>query len=233
MKDEFVKGSFCSFPLKAERKYRFAKPAIAAGLVGKDDHTLNKLAKIIRILTVAPFMALVMLVALYLYNRQLFGSPVNFMLAVVFLVLFPLLAYPIQPLIRKYRDKGREGQRTLAIFFAVAGYIGGCLSAFLLQAPKSILIIYLSYMLSGVLVMLLNKAIHFKASGHACGITGPFAILVYFGHAIGYLGIPILALVWLSSLKMKRHTSLQFIGGAVIPFAALSIVISLISFILK
>ena len=190
-----------------------------------------KAAKAIRVLTVAPMMALVMLLVLYVRDSPLFGSPAAFVLLLLFLVVFPLLAYPMQPLIKKYKDKGREGQRALAMDFAVAGYIGGCLSAVLLHAPKSVWIIYLSYLLSGILVMLLNKLLHFRASGHACGVTGPFAILVYFGQPLGFLGIPLLAIVCLSSLRMKRHTAWQLLGGTVIPVAALAIAVMICSFI--
>lgn len=186
---------------------------------------MNKTAKTIRVLTVAPVMALVMLLTLYLHSPLLFGSRANFAFSVLFLVVFPLLGYPLQPLIKKYKDKGREGQRMLAIDFAVSGYIGGCLSAMLLHAPKSVWIIYLSYLFSGILVMLTNKFFHFKASGHACGVAGPFALLAYFGQSLGFWGIPVLALVFLSSLQMKRHTVLQLICGTVIPIVALGIVI--------
>lgn len=188
---------------------------------------MKKLAKLIRVMTVAPFMALFMLIILYVHDRPLFGGPVNFVLLILFLVVFPLLAYPLQPFIKKYKVRGREGQRALAIGFAVAGYIGGCLSGLLLHAPKSVWIIYLSYLVSGILIALTNKLMHFRASGHACGVTGPFAILICFGQTCGYLGIPVLALAWLSSLQMKRHTNRQLIGGTLIPIAALGIVLSL------
>ena len=163
---------------------------------------MRKVAKIVRVLTVAPIMALLMLVIMYFNKSELFGSLTNFILSIVFLTILPLLAYPFQPLIKKFKDKGREGQRTLAMIFAVAGYICGCLSALLLRAPKFVLIIYLTYLLSGALIMLFNKLFHLKASGHACGVTGPFALLVCFGQTCGYIGIPVLAAVYLASISM-------------------------------
>lgn len=189
------------------------------------------LAKIIRVITVAPLMALTMLLILFLRRPLMFGSPAVFVLSVLFLVIFPLLAYPLQPFIKGYKDKGRDGQRTLAIIFSVAGYVCGCLTAVFLHAPKNIWVIYLSYLISGILVMLLNKLCHFKASGHSCGVTGPFVLLIYFGQPSGYIGIPVLALAWLSSLKMKRHTNMQLIGGAMIPIIALGITLLLCSIV--
>lgn len=186
---------------------------------------MRKLAYVIRIMTVAPLMALVLLLVLFLTAPLTFGGTVHFILIVLFLVVFPLLAYPLQPLIKKYREQGREGQRTLALIFAVAGYILGLLFAVILCAPKGVLTIYLSYMLSGSMVALANKAIRFRASGHACGVAGPFILLVYFGQAAGYLGIPVLGLVYMASLSMKRHTWAELLVGTAIPFAALGIIL--------
>lgn len=186
---------------------------------------MKKLAYALRVITVAPFMALVMLLILYLRTPQFFGSLAGFLLLVLFLVVLPLLAYPLQPLIKAFKYKGREGQRTLALIFAVAGYLLGCLFAALLGAPRDVWFIYLSYMLSGSFVALFNKVFHFRASGHACGVSGPFMLLVYFGQPIGYIGIAVLALVWAVSLYMKRHTTAQYVVGALIPFAALAILV--------
>jgi hypothetical protein len=186
---------------------------------------MEKLSKAIRVLTVAPFMALLMLTILYLRDPALFGGVLYYILSVVFLTVFPLLAYPLQPLLRAFRDKGREGQRTLAIYFAVAGYIGGCLSAAVFGAPEGVWIIFLCYLASGTLVLLVNKLLHFKASGHTCGVTGPFILLLYFGQAAGLIGIPLLALVWISSIAMKRHTMAQLLGGAAIPVVSLTIAV--------
>lgn len=185
----------------------------------------EKLAKTLRIITVAPIMALVMLITLYINDSKLFGSVVDFILSILFLTIFPLLAYPLQPYIKPYKDKGREGQRTLAMIFAVAGYICGSLSALIFHSPKSVWVIYLCYLLSGILIMVFNKLFHLRASGHACGVTGPFAMLVFFGQIIGYAGIPVLAVAWWASLKMKRHTVWQLIGGTVIPIVSLAIAI--------
>ncbi|NLK92246.1 MAG: hypothetical protein GX273_03820 [Bacteroidales bacterium] len=185
----------------------------------------GKFAGIIRKFTVAPIMAFIMLVILYLKDSSLFGGFTNFILSILFLTIFPLLAYPLQPFIKQYKNKGREGQRTLAMIFAVAGYIGGCLSGFLLHAPKSIRIIYLCYLLSGALITLFNKFLHLRASGHACGVTGPLIILMYFRMTAGYLGVPILAVVWWASLKIRRHTIWQLIGGSMISIVSLGIAV--------
>jgi len=188
---------------------------------------MKKAAYVIRIITVAPVMALVLLLILYLRAPQTFGNTLVFVMTVFFLVVLPLLAYPLQPLVKKYKDKGREGQRTLALIFAVAGYIIGFVSALVMNAPSDVLIIYISYMISGLLVAVANKVFHFKASGHACGVTGPFMLLVYFGQTIGFIGLGVLLMAWLASIYMKRHTWPQLLAGTAIPFAALGFVLIL------
>ncbi|MBG0788544.1 MAG: hypothetical protein H0S79_25940, partial [Anaerolineaceae bacterium] len=141
----------------------------------------DKLAYLIRIITVAPIMALVLLVTLYLRAPQTFGTPLTFAATIFFLAGLPLLAYPLQPLFRIFRDGGRESQRKLAMLFAVAGYIGGLIFAIATGATQDVIIIYVAYLISGSLVALTNKVLHFRASGHACGVAGPFMLLVYFG----------------------------------------------------
>jgi hypothetical protein len=184
----------------------------------------EKLAYIIRVLTVAPIMALVLLITLYLRAPQTFGGPLTFAATIFFLTGLPLLAYPLQPLFKKFRDDGREGQRKLAMLFAVAGYIGGLIFAIATGATQDVLVIYIAYLISGSLVALTNKVLHFRASGHACGVAGPFLLLIYFGQPIGYFGIAVLAITWLASLYMKRHTWLQLLAGNTIPFISLAMI---------
>jgi hypothetical protein len=186
------------------------------------------LAKIFRILAVAPIMALLMLAILCMQDPVIFGNPALFASSVVFLTLLLLLAYPLQALFPYYRCKGREGQRTLAMIFAVAGYFLGCVVAFLAQAPDRLKIIFLCYLFSGILLVLFNKLLHARVSGHACGVAGPFAILAFFGQWAGCLGFPMLAVVWWSSLKMGRHTPGQLIIGTVLPLFALAAATALV-----
>lgn len=186
------------------------------------------IAKVCRIVTVAPLMAGTMLIVLFVNNPVAFGNSAFFAAALVFLTILPLLAYPLQPLLSHYRNKGREGQRILAMLFATAGYVLGCAIAFIAHAPNSLKIIFLSYLFSAILIILFNKLIHVRASGHACGVAGPFAILILFGQWVGLLGIIPLAIVWWSSLKAKRHTPGQLIVGTALPFLALASVMALI-----
>ncbi len=147
---------------------------------------------------------------------------IDAILGIFFIGILPVLSYPLQRFIPYYKDKGRDGQRNLAMVFSVAGYIIGCILALIFKAPYTVILIYLDYLLSGILITLFNKLFHLKASGHACGIVGPIAMLVYFGLYIpAAIGALLTVLVFISSIKMKRHTFLQLLGGSAITIAAL------------
>lgn len=182
---------------------------------------MKKTAKIIRVLTLAPVMAGILLVTLFVAAPEVYGRTADFICALVFLTILPILAYPLQPLIPGYRDRGRDGQRNLAMLFAVSGYVLGCLVNLFLHAPQAMWIIYLEYLLSGGLIMLFNKCFRLKASAHACGVAGPCALLLHFHVPALVPGILALALTWWASLKMKRHTAAQLAGGTVIPIAVM------------
>lgn len=180
---------------------------------------MNKFYLTIRKITVAPIIAAMMLIILKIFVPQIFQSNVTFILSLLFLGFLPLLAYPFQKYIPFYKDKGRSGQRTLAMIFAVIGYILGIITGLLLHAPKEIMLIYLEYLLSGLLIFLFNKCFHVTISGHACGIVAPVILLFHY-HVYSFAVAAIFAviLIYIASLKTKRHTLPQLIGGSVIPF---------------
>lgn len=77
-------------------------------------------APAVRKLTLAPLLAAVMLLYLYTVQPGIFGSVRVLFQQLLFLSLFPLLAYPVQPLIPVFRDKGRDGQRHLAMILRLS-----------------------------------------------------------------------------------------------------------------
>jgi hypothetical protein len=188
----------------------------------------QSLAKFIRIITVAPVMALMLLLVLFATRREFFGNDLNLILAIVFLVAFPLLAYPIQPLLPHFRNKGRDGQRSLAMWMASLGYLLGLVSAFILPVSDYLLVIYLTYLFSGVSLVLFNKVFKIKASGHACGVAGPIFSLIYFISPWMLLGSVLLAAVYWASLNMGRHTGSELIIGSTIPTYALLLSVLLV-----
>lgn len=84
---------------------------------------MKKLSKIIRILTIAPIIAAVMLTIIYLTRPEQIGGVINFIMSLLFLTVLPAISYPLQPIMPYFKHQGREGQRNLAIIAANIGYI--------------------------------------------------------------------------------------------------------------
>lgn len=144
-------------------------------------------------------------------SPAIFDGVGNYLAAVFFLTVLPLLAYPLQPILPHYKDQGRAGQRKLAMLMAVAGYVAGAVMGIVCVVPKGLMQIYLIYLISGVLTLLFNKVFKIKASGHACGIAGPVAYLVYFVGWPALAGCIVLAMAYWASL---RHGA-AYLAGAV------------------
>lgn len=187
---------------------------------------MQKFYKIIRVITIPPIMAAALFILLGAYGIM---DPIDSILGIIFIGILPVLSYPLQKFIPYYKEKGRDGQRNLAIIFSVVGYVVGCILALIFNAPiNTVVFIYLDYLISGALIALFNKLFHLKASGHACGIVGPVAMLAYFGlYVPAAIGAILTVLVYVSSIGMKRHTFLQLVGGSLITLSALFILILL------
>ena len=198
---------------------------------GAENQVSSKLAKIVRVATIPSAAACAALCAIYTYDRALIGSLANFLLAILFLGILPMLAYPLQPFIPHFKDKGREGQRNLAMAFAFLGYVLGCSVNIFMSAPEFLWIFYLDYLLSGIGIIIFNKLFGLRASGHGCGVAGPIACLAYLGiYPAAVAGALIYTASCWASIKMKRHTWQQFIGGSLIPITVLLFLVAVFSY---
>ncbi len=184
-------------------------------------------AKLIRILTVPPVMVSVMLLILHFNKTELFGTLSDMMIMLVLLGILPVLAYPAQKIIPGYRKDGREGQRKLAFIMNLIGYSAAFIWAIGSKANTGIMLVCLTYFLSVVMLTVCNL-LHFKVSGHACSVTGPFLILMYFMGKKFVIPIVIVAsaIIW-SSMVLKRHTLSQLISGIVVCMIAFSVSIGI------
>ena len=96
---------------------------------------------------------------------------------------------------------------------------------------KDLMIICTAYLLSVIVLLLFNKVLKFRASGHACAVTGPIVILSYYLGIWGLVGGALLygAILW-ASLIMKRHTLKEFIFGSLTSTVAFFISVLVFSF---
>ena len=150
-------------------------------------------------------------------REEVFPTVWHYIYTVGFLGILPLFAYPAQKITPHFKNKGRNGQRTLAMIFAVAGYLLCIAVNIFASCTPEMWLISLEYLLSGVLILVFNKVLKIKISAHGCGSAGPIFLLLYFGLPVPALimgGITILA--YIASVKANHHTVPQLIGGSAV-----------------
>ena len=186
---------------------------------------MEKISYFIRKITVPPVLAMAFLLVMYFMKPSCFTSVWQLLCGLLFLGILPILGYPLQKYIPYYKDKGREGQRSLAMIFCVAGYLLGTLTVFVTKASSELCIVHLEYLLSGMIMFVFNKVFHLKASGHACGIIAPVMLSLSFNMYVpAVIGGLFVILVLISSLKLKRHTMPQLLGGCMIAAVCLGFI---------
>jgi hypothetical protein len=187
---------------------------------------MRKIAKAVRIVTVPPVLALVLIITVFLRDPALMGNPAQYLAFLFFIVIVPILAYPMQRFTPRYKTRGRQGQRELAFVLAAAGYIGGVVFSLATKATVMAHVIYWTYFISVLLLTLFNRLTPWRASGHACGVAGPIALALYL---IGARALPLLlvfaAVIW-SSVVLKRHTAAELVLGGLCSVTAFVIVLA-------
>ena len=182
--------------------------------------------KIIRILTVTPVVTTLMLLVLFLLKSEIYPSTGYLLLAVFFLAVMTLIAYPLQKVLPGWKDKGRDGQRMFALYLGTLGYLLGFVVNLIIPSTNGLDVIYGTYALSVVILFVFNKLIKIKASGHIGGLTCIMLLFVYFGlyipaFIVGLIMVPVIV----SSIRMKRHTPKEFLCGAICAVVATGVII--------
>ena len=191
---------------------------------------MDRFAKIIRTLTVPPIMTLALLLAAF-FSGRIFPDKAALMLSILFLVLIPTIAYPLSEVVPKFKAQGRAGQRTLAFEFSLLGYSAALVYGLAAPVSRGLLLIYMTYFVSVVVLVIFNKVLKKRASGHACSITGPLLLMVYFiGRKIILPCTLLLALASWSSLRLKRHTRSDLLFGMLSAGIAFGISLLIVAF---
>lgn len=182
---------------------------------------LLKLSKLVRVISVPPVMVAGIAAALAVATENVFRSPLEAVLTVLFLAAVPLLAYPLSHLLPKVRTRGRDGQRDLAFTLSAVGYAGGWLYGVLAHVTPALQAIFTAYLFSVTLLLIFNKLLFLRASGHASSVTGPLLLAAWF---IGGWSIPaavaLYALIFWASVYAGRHTRGEFLTGTALTVAA-------------
>lgn len=180
----------------------------------KKNALLWGLAKAIRVLTVPPVMVGALLTILY-FSADVFPTAGDYWLSLIFLAIVPVLAYPVQKMVPKLSAGGRKAQRNLAFVFSFVGYTAAVVACVARGAIPNSLYISVVYLLSVVILTLVNLLTPWHASGHGCSLMGPLILICLF---VGWYAIPAVALLYAASLwaslYMKRHTLKEFLLGS-------------------
>ncbi len=180
-------------------------------------------AKIIRVITISPINALVLVLILKANTSNVFTLSKEAVSAIIFLCVGPVSAYFLQRFIPAYKDNGRRGQRDLAIIASNISYAIGIVSGYLLGFSPSSMFVMWTYLFCGAGIMVFNRFCVTQISGHACGAAGPAYCLMYFFGIRGALSLIVLAAVWASSLIMKRHKPVELVLGSLEPLLAMAL----------
>lgn len=85
----------------------------------------------------------------------------------------------------------------------------------------------MAYLFSGAFLSFVNKGLKIKASGHACGISGPITLLI---NLIGinmlwlYLLMPV---VFWARINLDRHTLRELIIGTFVGIGSTLVVVGI------
>ncbi|MEA4854001.1 MAG: hypothetical protein VB082_06975 [Christensenella sp.] len=189
----------------------------------------EKAAKVIRTVTVPPVQVCLLLVVLFFCRNTVFSGVMQLLLSLLFLMVIPALAYPLAAVIPHYRRQKREGQRKLAFLTSAAGYAAAVVYGLLAGASQELMLVYWCYFFSVVTLLIFNRLVGVRASGHACSIAGPLILAVYLiGWGAVAPCVALFAVVAWSSLVLKRHTGRELAWGsacAAIAFAIALVVV--------
>ena len=176
----------------------------------------EKIAKIIRIITIPPIEALAMLLILYGTKQEEFGNMENLRMAVLFLTVIPICSYLIASRKRDKQDM-RNNQRNMAFIFNFLSYLAAMLIGYCVGCTRMLQWILDGYFLAVLILTIVNKVFKIRASGHACSCTFPYLILsYYFGGYVTVICLILYLVEFWASVELKRHTIKEYLAGTIV-----------------
>lgn len=136
--------------------------------------------------------------------------------ALLFISLIPLasLLFYIPGKLKDWK-KVIKRQRTASFVLMIISYPIGFLVLRLVNAPKIFEAIAVNYTLITLGLIIFNLVLRYKVSGHAAGVAGPVAAVMFF---IGLPAVPLVTLIPLTifaRIAAKGHDVWQLVTGAV------------------
>lgn len=174
----------------------------------------EKFAKGIRSITAPPVLITVFILVLAEKSDGTILNGLQCGISIICLGIIPILAYPMQRCMPKYKNEGRKGQRKLAFIFTLTGYVLAWFYGVISKTNEEVMLVYTTFLLAAFLLSLCNAVIKVRASGHMCSVAAPMMLLIYF---LGWkAAIPCLLVVCMvswSSISLKRHSVQELAAG--------------------
>lgn len=174
---------------------------------------VEKITKVIGIITIPPLFVLLVVSWIWVYGGVEGFSRIWYLITLALLFIVPILAYPLSYVLPKIRAQGREGQRNLAFILSLTGYITGVIVGQVGHAPLLILYLFWGYLLTGSTLAFINRILHYKASGHACGLAGPITFLTVVSSGRLWYLFMLMPFVFWARIKQDRHTIGNMLAG--------------------
>ena len=144
----------------------------------------------------------------------------SFGLALAFLCLIPLasLFFYIPGGVRDWARVIKR-QRIASFVLMMISYPLGYIILMLTGAPAIYEAIAVTYTLVTLGLIILNMVVRYKASGHAAGVAGPVAAMVYLYGLVATPLIALIPLVAIARVLAKGHDVWQSVAGTALSFS--------------
>ena len=178
---------------------------------------IDLIAKTVRVVTVPALTSGCAMTLLWLSDTVIYRSVLDYLMVLLGLTMVPLLSYGFTAAVPILREQGRETQRKYAMYFSAVGYLAAFGYGLFAHATGPYRVITGTYVISIVLLLVLNKGLRFKASGHACSTAGPLVAMSYFlGGWYIVAGAAVCALVIWASMEQKQHRFWELMTGSAV-----------------
>lgn len=170
-------------------------------------------------------MASALVFVLFFARDDVFTSAAQVVITLLFLAAVPALAYPLSAIVPAIKKKGRAGQRSLAMYLSAVSYLGAWLYGMLGGCGRPLRLILSTYLFSVIILLVMNKIFHLKASGHACSVGGPIIAMCFYINAWGMIAfwLVIYFVIFLASVLSGGHTPKEYLSGTAASGAAFAL----------
>lgn len=157
------------------------------------------------------------LMIIFMYLRLPQGEPNalnGFLWSMLFVSLIPLCSlFFYIPVRNEEKQVTVHRQRVASFIFMLVSYPIGWLVLALTHAPRIFIAVAATYTFVTLGLVVFNLFLHYKASGHAAGVSGPVATMIYIYGVIATPLLLLLPLVTWARLSAKGHNFWQTVVG--------------------